>query len=80
MSSKRNNNTSNLGGINIHRPATKSDFDKIISDNPMVTKNRYLYSTEKLIKLAGNSIVVDVLEAIFRQIMDINGKILGERK
>lgn len=46
----------------------------------MVTKNRHLYSTEKLIKLAGNSIVVDVLEAIFRQIMDINGKILGERK
>ena len=58
----------------------ESDFDRIISDNPMVTKNRYLYSTEKLIKLAGNSIVVDVLEAIFRQIMDINGKILGERK
>ena len=45
-----------------------------------ITKNRHLYSTEKLIKLAGNSIVVDVLEAIFRQIMDINGKILGERK
>lgn len=58
----------------------ESDFDRIISDNPMVTKNRHLYSTEKLIKLAGNSIVVDVLEAIFRQIMDINGKILGERK
>ena len=38
------------------------------------------WTTEKLIKLAGNSIVVDVLEAIFRQIMDINGKILGERK
>ena len=32
MSSKRNNNTSNLGGINIHRPATKSDFDKINRD------------------------------------------------
>ena len=32
MSSKRNNNTSNLGGINIHHPATKSDFDKINRD------------------------------------------------
>lgn len=32
MSKKRNNNTSNLGGINIHRPATKSDFDKINRD------------------------------------------------
>ena len=45
-----------------------------------IAKNRKLYSTEKLIKLAGNSIVVDVLEAIFRQIMDINTEILGERE
>lgn len=58
----------------------EEDFDKVISDNPMVTKNRSLYSTEKLIKMAGNSIVVDVLEAIFTQIMDINRSILGERE
>ena len=57
-----------------------ADFDKVISDNPMVTKSRSLYSTEKLIKMAGNSIVVDVLEAIFRQIMDVNTDILGERE
>ena len=43
----------------------ESDFDRIISDNPMVTKNRYLYSTEKLIKLAGNSIVVDCFGSYF---------------
>lgn len=55
------------------------DFEKIIHNNPRVTKSRNLYSTEKLIKLAGNSIVVDVLEAIFRQIMEINTEILGER-
>lgn len=58
----------------------ESDFEKVIFDNPQVTKNRKLYSTEKLIKLAGNSIVVDVLEAIFRQIIDINSDILGERE
>lgn len=58
----------------------ESDFDRVISDNPMITKSRSLYSTEKLIKMAGNSIVVDVLEAIFRQIMDINTNILGERE
>ena len=52
----------------------------MISDNPMITKRRSLYSTEKLIKMAGNSIVVDVLEAIFRQIMDINENIIGERE
>lgn len=58
----------------------ESDFDKVIKDNPKMSKNRHLYSTEKLIKLAGNSIVVDVLEAIFRQIMEINRDILGERE
>lgn len=58
----------------------EADFDKVISDNPMVTRSRSLYSTEKLIKMAGNSIVVDVLEAIFRQIMDVNTDILGERE
>lgn len=58
----------------------EDDFDNVIKDNPQVTKSRKLYSTEKLIKLAGNSIVVDVLEAIFRQIIEINNKILGERK
>lgn len=58
----------------------EADFDKVLSDNPMVTKSRRLYSTEKLIKMAGNSIVVDVLEAIFRQIMDVNTDILGERE
>ena len=58
----------------------EKDFDQVISDNPMVTKSRSLYSTEKLIKMAGNSSVIDVLEAIFRQIMDINKNILGERK
>lgn len=58
----------------------EADFDKVISDNPMVTKSRRLYSTEKLIKMAGNSIVVDVLEAIFIQIMDVNTDILGERE
>ncbi len=58
----------------------EQDFDQVISDNPIVTKSRRLYSTEKLIKMAGNSIVVDVLEAIFRQIIDINKNILGERE
>ncbi len=58
----------------------ESDFERVICDNPQVNKSRKLYSTEKLIKLAGNSIVVDVLEAIFRQIMEINRNILGERE
>ncbi len=58
----------------------EADFDRVISNNPQVTKSRKIYSTEKLIKLAGNSIVVDVLEAIFKQILEINKDILGERE
>ncbi len=56
------------------------DYDRVISNNPQVSKNRCLYSIEKLIKMAGNSIVVDVLEAIFKQIIEINRDILGERE
>lgn len=58
----------------------ESDFDRVIEDNPWVNRGRKLYSTEKLIKLAGNSIVVDVLEALFRQILEINQNIMGERE
>lgn len=58
----------------------ETDFERVISNNPQMTKNRKLYSTEKLIKMAGNSIVVDVLEALFKQIMYINKEFFGERE
>ena len=48
----------------------EEDFELVIGNNPQVTKRR----------MAGNSIVVDVLEAIFKQIIDINTKIFGERE
>jgi len=49
----------------------ESDYEILISNNIDVTKNRKLFSESKLIKMAGNSIVVNVLEAIFTQIIDI---------
>lgn len=58
----------------------EEDYERVISNNPQITKSRKLYSTEKLIKMAGNSIVVDVLEAIFKQIMYINKEFFGERE
>ncbi|MCI8670070.1 MAG: DNA (cytosine-5-)-methyltransferase [Lachnospiraceae bacterium] len=58
----------------------EADFEHVISNNPQITKGRTMYSTEKLIKMAGNSIVVDVLEAIFKQIMEINKEFFGERE
>ena len=49
----------------------ETDYDNVVSSNPEYAKGKPLFTNEKLIKMAGNSICVDVLEAIFRQIMDI---------
>ena len=50
----------------------ESDYEAVITDNPSYKKNYKLLNNEKLIKMAGNSICVDVLEAIFRQLLDLN--------
>lgn len=50
----------------------ESDYDNAVKNNPMYTKTRKLLTTEKLVKMAGNSICVNVLEAIFEQIIEIN--------
>lgn len=49
----------------------ESDFDKLMENNIMLGKNRPMFSMGKLIKMAGNSIVVNVLEAIFIQVEEI---------
>ncbi|MBB6698361.1 DNA (cytosine-5-)-methyltransferase [Clostridium algidicarnis] len=54
----------------------EGDFEKLIDNNFNVCKNKKFFTPSKLYKLAGNSIVVDVLEAIFRQVNDINDNIL----
>lgn len=48
------------------------DFDTLINNNFYINKSRKFFSDGKLIKMAGNSIVVNVLEAIFRQIIEIS--------
>lgn len=50
----------------------ESDYDILIQNNIDVTKNRKLFTESKLIKMAGNSIVVNVLEAIFSQVLEIS--------
>ena len=52
------------------------DYNKVIENNIPTTRTRKFFTLEKLIKLAGNSIVVDVLEAIFRQIIEIDESIV----
>lgn len=46
----------------------EKDYDIIVKNNIKIRKNMYLYSRERFEKLAGNSIVVDVLVAIFTQV------------
>ena len=50
----------------------EEDFRRVSTCDPDFNVGKKLFTTGKLIKLAGNSICVDVLEAIFRQIMEID--------
>lgn len=50
----------------------EKDYDAISKHNFSSRKNALFFSRDKMYKLAGNSIVVNMLEAIFDQAMDIN--------
>ena len=54
----------------------EEDYEILVKNNIQVNKNRDLFSQNKLVKMAGNSIVVNVLEAIFIQIDEIKRSIL----
>lgn len=54
----------------------EQDFQALMDNDFEIKKNHLFFSREKLIKLAGNSIVVDVLEAIFTQVIYIKEHIL----
>ena len=53
----------------------EQDYQNLV-DNNFLNRGKNFYAREKMIKLAGNSIVVNVLEAIFKQINEINNTIL----
>lgn len=54
----------------------EEDFSNLIKNN-FLNNGRQFYGNEKLFKLAGNSIVVNVLVEIFSQIIDIKEKVLN---
>lgn len=54
----------------------EEDYSRLIENDFPINKTKMFLTREKLIKMAGNSIVVDVLEAIFRQIIEIKDNIL----
>lgn len=47
---------------------TDEDYDNVVRNNPDVHKNNKLFPRDKLIRMAGNSIPVKLLEGIFLQI------------
>ena len=58
----------------------EESYDLLLENNPLITKSRSILSPSKLYKLAGNSIVVPILEEIFKQIDTIDKKILNCEK
>lgn len=57
----------------------EEQFNKLEKYNFSINKSRKMLVNSKYIKMAGNSIVVQVLEHIFTQIMDID-ELLGNKK
>lgn len=53
----------------------EDDYTKAVSYNPVYDGKNCLLTNEKMTRMAGNSICVDVLEAIFRQIMKLDKKL-----
>ena len=50
----------------------EEDYDNAIHNNPEYITGKRLLTNEKMIKMAGNSICVNVLEAVFMQVWEIN--------
>lgn len=50
----------------------EKDFENLIHNNFETRNNSLFFSRDRLYKLAGNSIVVNVLESIFNQVIDLN--------
>ena len=58
----------------------ENDYQRIIDNNFSGRNNELFFTRDKLYKMAGNSIVVNVLEEIFKQIIFIEEEILVEKQ
>ena len=56
---------------------TDQDYENVIKYNPEVHKGVKFYSRDKLIRMAGNSIPVKLLEGVFLQIKRIDKDVFG---
>ena len=58
----------------------ESDYQQIIDNNFKTKRGADFFTRDKLNKMAGNSIVVNVLEQIFKEMIEINNTILKDDK
>ena len=56
---------------------TDEDYERVIKNNPEIHKDHYFFSRDKIIRMAGNSIPVKLLEGLFLQIKLIDKEIFG---
>lgn len=56
---------------------TDEDYNNLISNNPEIHKGSVLFPRDKIIRLAGNSIPVKLLEGIFYQIIQIEEQVIN---
>ena len=56
---------------------TEKDFNNVIKYNPEIHKGSKLFTRDKLIRMAGNSIPVKLLEGVFLQIKKIDKVVFG---
>lgn len=54
----------------------EADYEKLLKHNFTVSKKALFFSRDYLYKLSGNSIVVDILKQVFKQLIDIKRNIL----
>lgn len=58
---------------------SEKDYNRILDGNFYINNRHDFFTNENLMRLAGNSIVVEVLEAIFVQINEINTRIFNRK-
>jgi len=52
---------------------TEEDYDRVIAGNMPTKRNQKFFTRDNVLHIAGNSIVVQVLESVFSQIIEILG-------
>ena len=50
----------------------EKDYEKIVNNNVLLKKRNWAFTRDRIIRMAGNSIAVNVLVEVFRQMMDIH--------